>query len=78
MDWDNTARYKNRATLYNHASPPAFEKWFSKLVNTILLRNLSENFIFLNAWNEWSEGTYLEPDDKFGSQYIEVVKKVLE
>lgn len=78
VDWDNTARYKNRATLYNHASPQAFEKWFSKLVNTMPQRNLPKNFIFLNAWNEWSEGAYLEPDEKFGSQYIEAVKKVLE
>ena len=78
VDWDNTARYKNRATLYNGASPQAFEKWFSKLVNTMPLRKLPESFIFLNAWNEWSEGTYLEPDEKFGRQYLEAVKKVLE
>jgi Glycosyltransferase WbsX len=78
IDWDNTARYKNRATLFSGASPYAFEKWFSKLVDTMPLRNLPENFIFLNAWNEWSEGTYLEPDEIFGYQYIEAVKKVLD
>lgn len=77
VDWDNSARYKNRATLFIGASPKAFEKWFSKLTETMPQRNLPENFIFLNAWNEWSEGTYLEPDEKFGYQYIEAVKRVL-
>jgi Glycosyltransferase WbsX len=77
VDWDNAARYKNRATIFNGASPQSFEKWFAKLVATMPQRNLPENFIFLNAWNEWSEGTYLEPDEKFGYQYIEAVKKVL-
>ena len=77
VDWDNTARYKNRATLYKGASPQLFEKWFSKLLDSMPRRNLPENFIFLNAWNEWSEGTYLEPDEKFGYQYVEAVKKVL-
>lgn len=77
VDWDNTARYKNRATFFNGASPQSFEKWFTKLTETMPLRNLPENFIFLNAWNEWSEGTYLEPDERFGYQYVDAVKKVL-
>jgi len=77
VDWDNSARYKKRATLFKGASPQSFEKWFSTLVATMPQRNLPENFIFLNAWNEWSEGTYLEPDEKFGHQYIQAIKKVL-
>jgi Glycosyltransferase WbsX len=77
VDWDNSARYKKRATLFKGATPQRFEKWFSALVKTMPQRNLPENFIFLNAWNEWSEGTYLEPDEKFGCQYIEAVKRVL-
>lgn len=77
VDWDNAARYKNRATIFKGASPQSFEKWFSSLVDTMPQRNLPENFIFLNAWNEWSEGTYLEPDEKYGYQYIEAVKRVL-
>lgn len=77
MDWDNTARYKNRATIYQGASPESFHKWFPRLVDTMPQRNLPENFIFLNAWNEWSEGAYLEPDERYGYQYLEAVKKVL-
>jgi Glycosyltransferase WbsX len=77
VDWDNTARYKKRATIFRGVSPDAFGEWFDRLVDTMPSRNLPENFIFLNAWNEWSECAYLEPDEKFGYQYLEAVKKVL-
>ena len=78
VDWDNASRYKKRATIFRGASPELFLHWFSKLVGSMPLRQLPENFIFLNAWNEWSEGTYLEPDERYGFQYLEAVKMVLD
>lgn len=77
VDWDNAARYKKRATIYQGASPKKFCKWFAQLVDSMPRRNLPENFIFLNAWNEWAESTYLEPDERFGYQYLEAVRQVL-
>ena len=29
------------------------------------------------AWNEWSEGSYLEPEKLYGMKYLEAVKKVI-
>jgi Glycosyltransferase WbsX len=54
VDWDNTPRYKERATIFRGATPEAFRKWFGKLVESMPARHLPENYIFLNAWNEWS------------------------
>jgi hypothetical protein len=76
-DWDNAARYKRRATVFRGATPERFAVWFAELVDTMPQRNLPENFIFLNAWNEWSEGAYLEPDERYGFQYLEAVKEAL-
>ena len=77
VDWDNTARYGNRATVIRGASPERFKYWLLKLVETISNRPDSMNYIFLNAWNEWAESAYLEPDEKYEYAYLEVVKEVL-
>jgi hypothetical protein len=78
VDWDNTARYKKRATIFRGASPDSFCHWFSKLMESMPRRNLPENFIFLNAWNEWSESAYLEPDERYDYQYLEALRRCLD
>ena len=77
VDWDNTSRYKKRATIFRGATPQKFCNWLTKLVESMAERNLPENFIFLNAWNEWSEGAYIEPDERYEYQYLEAVKNAL-
>lgn len=36
-----------------------------------------KDFLFLFAWNEWAEGGYLEPDEKWQYQYLESIRKAL-
>ncbi|MEA2068441.1 MAG: glycoside hydrolase family 99-like domain-containing protein, partial [Verrucomicrobiota bacterium] len=33
-------------------------------------------FVTINAWNEWTEGSYLEPDTKNGMGYLEAIRDV--
>lgn len=76
VDWDNTARRGNRANVFCGSNPEVFEYYLSKLV----LRCKNEyhkDTIFINAWNEWAEGCYLEPDQKYGLDYLKALKKVL-
>jgi hypothetical protein len=77
MDWDNSSRYKSRATIYRGASPERFEYWFRRLVEAVLQRPDHEHMIFINAWNEWAEGAYLEPDERYQYQYLEAIERVL-
>jgi Glycosyltransferase WbsX len=77
VDWDNTARYGKRARLFDGATPEKFARYFKQLVEVTSLRPSPENMIFINAWNEWSESTYLEPDERHGYEHLEAVRDAL-
>ncbi|RLL50885.1 hypothetical protein D8Y20_10875 [Mariprofundus sp. EBB-1] len=76
VDWDNTARYKNKATIFKGASPEKFTFWLDKLLQTMPERDIPEPFVFINAWNEWAESTYLEPDEKNQFSYLKAISDV--
>jgi lipopolysaccharide biosynthesis protein len=73
--WDNTARYKNTATIYTDMDPEKKEKYLTELL--LKARDNNSPFVFFNAWNEWSEGSYLEPDMDLGFMNLEIIKKVV-
>ena len=78
VDWDNTARYVKRARIFRGASPERFEHYFRQLVHITAQRPHPERMIFINAWNEWAESAYLEPDERHGMAYLEAVKRSME
>ena len=57
-------------------TPESFERNFREFVN-IERQDASKEFCVINAWNEWSEGAYLEPDKRDGYKYLEAIRKVL-
>jgi lipopolysaccharide biosynthesis protein len=77
VNWDNTARYGKKATIYSHVEPDVFGENLEKLF-LALEKKEKDNIIFLNAWNEWAEGAYLEPDKKYEYKYLEQVRSVVE
>ena len=75
-DWDNSPRrVMKNSTIYKNVSPVKFEHYLSKLADKAVKNGV--DYIFINAWNEWAEGTYLEPDEKNGYGYLEAVKRVV-
>ncbi len=76
IDWDNTPRHGRNGKVIIGASPQKFEYYFEKLVEKAKYVYHSDTVV-LFAWNEWSEGGYLEPDMKWGTGYLEAVKNVL-
>jgi len=75
--WDNTARRQHTSTILVNSQPELYGVWLSYLRAYTREHNPSEsdNFIFINAWNEWGEGCHLEPDQKWGLQYLEQTLK---
>ncbi len=66
------------ANLFLHSSPEYYEIWLAGAVEQTIERfDLDERFVFVNAWNEWAEGTHLEPDRKYGRKFLEATKNVM-
>jgi len=79
MAWDNTARRHFASRIFQGATPPKFRGWLRNILRQEDAHNpSSESLLFINAWNEWAEGTYLEPDQQFGTAYLEAVQSALE
>lgn len=74
VDFDNTPRMGKNGHIMEGVSSSDFYKNFKELYLKNLLFN--NEFLFINAWNEWGEGMYLEPDEKNGYEYLEVISKV--
>jgi len=65
--WDNTPRRNQRGIIYDGNTPELFKKWLNSIIEwTEENESLDEKIVFLNAWNEWGEGAYMEPDRDFG------------
>ena len=77
--WDNTARRNNRSTIFLNSTPALFQHWLENAIRDTNLHrtNPDENLIFVNAWNEWSEGAHLEPDQRYGYAYLEAARRAL-
>ena len=75
--WDNSARRQERAIILKDANPATYKTWLKSVVSEFTPYSEEENFIFLNAWNEWAEGNHIEPCKKWGHRYLEVTKEVL-
>jgi GT2 family glycosyltransferase len=74
--WDNTARKKNKGTVFQNSCPNLFENWLERAFNNTLEKKTSEDekIVFINAWNEWAEGAHLEPDEKYGYAWLQAVR----
>lgn len=76
--WDNTARRNFRGIIFHNSSPMLYKKWLIESIKRVKNNEqLEKKIVFLNAWNEWGEGAYLEPDYYYGYAYLEATYEAL-
>lgn len=77
--WDNTARRGYIEANILNIEPYEYKKWLSECIKWTKQNNPeNEQFVFVNAWNEWAEGAHLEPDQRYGYAYLQATREALE
>lgn len=65
--WDNTPRHSIRGYIITPPEKEQFMRYADKVKD--------EEYVFINAWNEWAEGMMLEPTTHDGYKYLEWIKE---
>lgn len=76
VNWDNTPRRGKSGRITVGATPEKFEYYMKMLIQKVK-KEYATDYIFVTAWNEWSEGSYLEPDTKNKYAYLHALKEAL-
>lgn len=74
-DYDDTPRRQMKGVVYTNNSP----EYFAQCLRAQIKKSIVEKneYVYINAWNEWGEGAYLEPDTKKEYVYLDIIKSVL-
>lgn len=76
--WDRSPRSGRKAIVYYNTTPETFKFAAQQAIKCVEPKQEEHRIIFLNSWNEWGEGAYMEPDLRYGKAFIENLRKVLE
>ncbi|MCI5923768.1 MAG: glycoside hydrolase family 99-like domain-containing protein [Oscillospiraceae bacterium] len=76
VDWDNTPRRHDKGSVFVGASPEKFQKYMTEQIRRAK-EVYHKDMLFLFAWNEWAEGGYMEPDEKYEYGYLEALRNAL-
>lgn len=76
--WDNDARRQGSGMVLQGSSPAKYEAWLSALIERAAAAPFfGEKMVVVNAWNEWAEGAYLEPDQHFGAAFLNATARAV-
>jgi hypothetical protein len=86
MGWDSSPRAHQDDEFGNFGypftntisgnTPERFRQALERTKRRLLNQPDGPRILNINCWNEWTEGSYLEPDQKHGMQYLEAVRAV--
>ncbi len=76
-NWDHSPRTGRNGIVFHNSNPQLFRWHLQQVKECLDKKNDPEPFVFIKSWNEWAEGNYIEPDIRFGTQYLEAIKNVL-
>lgn len=72
--YDRTARAGKDTVIYDNYTPESFREHVHLAIESISNKPFEHRLAFLQSWNEWGEGNYIEPDLKYGHAFLDVLK----
>ena len=77
VGWDNNPRFRRfRGDIVKNNTPENFKKALLMARDFLDSHKNIPPLVTVNSWNEWTETSYLEPDDLYGYGYLEAIKEV--
>ena len=76
VNYDDSPRRGQKGRIIIGGSPIKFENYMRELLK--ISKKQNKEYVFLMAWNEWGEGSYLEPDSENGYAYLEAIRKIVD
>ena len=73
-NWDSTPRLGVQGLVLKNSAPSLFREHIKDIFNRVHDRDYTDKIIFVKSWNEWAEGNYLEPDQEYGRERLEVLR----
>lgn len=74
-NWDHTPRSGTGGLVLHGETPQLFDQHLDMVDSVLASKPLEHRIAFVKSWNEWGEGNYLEPDLRFGDQFLATIKK---
>ncbi|MEE9332751.1 MAG: glycoside hydrolase family 99-like domain-containing protein [Granulosicoccaceae bacterium] len=76
--WDNDARREGRGMTLHGSTPDRYGQWLDGAIEYANENPFNDTpMVFINAWNEWAEGAYIEPDVHYGHAYLNATRRAV-
>lgn len=76
-DFDHSPRSGINGIILHNSTPDKWGQLCRSVINSRSIKPSEERLLFIKAWNEWGEGNYLEPDQKWGKSYLVELGKAI-
>lgn len=73
--WDHTPRSGKKGFVLQGSTPNLFREQVKAVREQMKNKDNEHQIVFLKSWNEWGEGNYIEPDNQWGNEYLQVLKE---
>ena len=77
-NWDHSPRSGNKGIILTGSTPTLFKRHVQQVLERIRNKPEEHRIVMIKSWNEWGEGNYMEPDQKFGQGYLQAFREAVE